>query len=427
MQAETSAQRVIERNVPRNFTLGVLDGAAYMFGINLVARYTVLPKFVSELTDERWVQGLIPMLTQTGWTLPALFIAPVVASWPRRKSLVMLLTLGERLPFLILGLLLFFLPTLPASILLVSFFVLYGIQSFSGGATMSAWNDLIARLIPARRWGTFFGLQFGLGSVFGVGSAWLAGRILEDVGFPYNFAYLALLCFGAQMISYLFLASYVEPPQEVKPRQAMGAFLSSIVPLLKGNKAFRRYLLCRSGIALALVGHSFFTAAALEGFKMSNEQLGLFTGVMLAAQALSHFGLGALADRWGHKQILELATFVGALGMVIAVLAPSIWWFVAVFICVGFAQAGYQISGMTLVFQFSTPHERPTYIGVANTLLAPVSMVGPLVAGFVAEFSGYNVMFLCLTVIGVLSLISLHWSVHVAAKPSTALANEAVS
>ncbi len=145
----------------RNFTLNVLDGAAYIFGINMVSRYTVLPLFVSELTSERWVQGLIPMLTLTGWALPALFMAPLVASWPRRKPLIMLTTLGERFPFLALGLLLLFVPGIPPTAMLVIFFFLYAIQTFSGGAAMTAWQDFIARIIPERRWGTFFGLQFG--------------------------------------------------------------------------------------------------------------------------------------------------------------------------------------------------------------------------------------------------------------------------
>lgn len=422
MQPAMSAEVILSRNVRRNFTLGVLDGAAFMFGINLVSRHTILPSFVSELSDNRWVQGVIPMLTQTGWTLPALFMAPIVASWPRRKPLVMILTVGERLPFLLLGLLLLLLPDLPANTLLISFFVLYGIQSLSGGATMTAWQDLIARLIPERRWGTFFGMQLGVGGVLGTISASLAAALLVMFPFPQNIGVLALICFGAQLISYVFLSMTVEPPQPVEPRQPLSAFLGSVAPLLKRNIGFRRYLIYRSAIAFVMIGHSFLMATALERFDISSEQLGLFTGVLLGMQALAHFGLGALADRWGHKQILELATFAGIVTLVLAIFAPSEWWFVLVFALFGFSQAGYQLSGFTLVFQFSTPDQRPTYIGVANTMLAPVSMFGPLLAGLLAEFLGYNALFVALTSIGLLGLAGLHWRVSTAA-PVTAQAN----
>src|SRR5262245_15713198 len=97
-----SAEAILTRNVTRNFVLNVLDGTAFIFGVSLLSRYTVLPLFVSQLSSERWLQGLIPALTYTGWFLPALFMAPFVASRPRRKPLIMIATIGERLPILAL-------------------------------------------------------------------------------------------------------------------------------------------------------------------------------------------------------------------------------------------------------------------------------------------------------------------------------------
>jgi len=411
MSGATSAETILSRNATRNFVLNVLDGTAYIFGVSMVSRYTVLPLFVSQLSSERWIQGLIPTLTYTGWALPALFMAPIVASRPRRKPLIMLATIGERVPFLTLGLLLLLWPGAPAVALLAIFFGLYAIQTFSGGVAMAAWQDFIARLIPERRWGTFFGLQFGLGGVLGVASAGVAAALLVSLPFPRNFAILALLCFSAQIVSYIFLSLTVEPPQRVVPRQPLGAFLGGIGPLLRRNPAFRRYLFCRAAIALGLVGHSFLTAAALERFHPSEAEIGVFTAVLLGVQALGHLGLGALADRWGHKQVLELATGIGLLALLLAVLAPVASWFLLIFALVGIAQAGYQLSGFTLVFSFSTPTERPAYIGVANTTLTPVAALGPLLAGVLAEVAGYSALFAVLLAIGLVGLLGLHWGV----------------
>src|SRR6185503_1379116 len=136
-------------------------------------------------------------------------------------------------------------------------------------------------------------------------------------------------------------------------------------------------------------------------------EIGAFTGVLLAAQALSYLSSGALADRWGHKQVLELATGLGLLALLLAVLAPTAAWFFPIFILVGAAQAGYQLSGFTLIFSFSTPAERPTYIGVANITLAPVAALGPLLAGVLAEQTGYNTLFVVLLMIGLMGLASL--------------------
>src|SRR5437870_2041680 len=159
------AETLLARHAARNFWLNVLEGGAFIFGLSMVSRYTVLPLFVERLSGARWLQGLIPAIAYTGGALPGLFIAPLVASQPRRKPLMMLATLGERLPFLLLGLVLLLWSGLPALTLLVVFFGLYLIQSLGVGFTMTPWQDFVARLIPGRRWGTFFGLQFGLGGV----------------------------------------------------------------------------------------------------------------------------------------------------------------------------------------------------------------------------------------------------------------------
>jgi MFS family permease len=214
------------------------------------------------------------------------------------------------------------------------------------------------------------------------------------------------------ILSYIFLGLSVEPPQETAPRQTFVTFLRGIGPLLRRDKTFRSYLICRAAIAMGLVGHGFITAAALERFHPPAAEVGIFTGALLGAQALANIGLGALADRWGHKQVLELATALGMAALLMAVIAPQLIWFVPIFILVGASQAGYQLSGFTLLFAFSTPAERPTYIGVANTALAPVAALGPLLAGWLAAILGYAPIFLMLMVIGLIGLAMLHWQVQ---------------
>ncbi len=407
----TPSDAILRRYARRNFWLNVLDGSAFTFGISLVSRFTVLPLIVERLTDARWVQGLIPAIFFAGWLLPGLFTAPLIAAQPRRKPWVLLATIGERLPFLALGIILLTWPDLPADALLSIVLTLYAVFAISAGLTSIAWQDLIARVIPARHWGVFFGLQAGLGGLFGIGGGALAAAILAQQPFPQSAGILALICFAAMVISYVFLALTVEPAQAPAPARPFHVFVRGLRPLLQRDQAFRRYLFCRAAIALGLTGHSFLTAAALERFQVPAATIGVFTGVMLAAQAVGNIGLGALADRWGHKQVLELAAGMGIAALLLALIAPSSAWFFLIFALVGAAQAGYQLSGFTLVFSFSPPEERTTYIGVANLALAPVAALGPILVGVLATFAGYSAIFGLLAVIGLLGIGSLHWQV----------------
>lgn len=418
---QSPADRLIERHAARNFWMNVLDGGAFYLGTSMISRYTVLPLFVQRLSDAAWLQGLIPALFYVGWLLPGLFMAPVVASMPRRKPWIMRATIGERVPFLALGIVLLLWPSAPAAGLLAIFFALFAAHAFSAGLTSTAWQDFIARIIPSRRWGIFFGMQSGLGGLLGVVGAAVAARVLASEPFPQSVGMLALLCFGAMIFSYVFLGSTFEPPQAAAPREPLGRFLRGIGPLLRRDRMFRRYLACRAAIALSLIGHSFFTAAALHRFNLPDAEIGGFTAALLAAQAVANLGLGALADRWGHKQVLELATGLGMLALLLAIVAPGPAWFLAIFTLVGASQAGYQLSGFTLVFAFSTPAERPTYIGVANTALAPVAALGPLLAGALASLAGYPALFAALIAVGLAGLVGLHRRVTTpAAVPQTA-------
>lgn len=403
------------RTARRNFWLGVADGGMFSFGLSVMSRFTVLPLIVEQLSGAPWMQGLIPAIFFTGWLLPALFVTPAIIARPRRKPWLMVVGIGERLPYLLLGLLFLFAPDLSDQILLLAFFSLFAISSFSMGLNSIAWQDFIARIVSPQRWGTFLGLNAGLGGTLGVGGALIAGLVLVQWSFPQSIGILSLCSFACMVVSFFMLTLMRESPQPTAPAQSFQRFLRGLIPLLRRDVAFRRYLIARSAISLGLVGHSFFTAAALARFQPSEAEIALYTAALLGVQALANVGLGALADHWGHKHVLLLSTLIGVVAIILAVVAPVSWWFIPIFALVGASQAGFQLSGFTLVFAFSPPADRPRYIGIANTALAPIAALSPLLVGWLATVASYDLVFILLALVGILGAAMLHW--RVAAPP----------
>ena len=408
----------VARHARRNFWLNVIEGGLFMFGISMVSRFTVLPYFVEQYSKEQWLQGLIPAIVNTGWLLPGLFVAPLIAHLWRRKPVFMVGTFLERLPWLIIGLWLIGGNRFDASTTLAVFFGLYSMHMFSAGATSIPWQDFIGRVIPEQRWGTFFGFQSGLGSLLGVAGAAVATQVraqkplqiagvvfADSYAFPYNIGMLSLVCFACMMVSYVFLMLTVEPRIPPQAKQPIWAVLRNMPQLLRNDRVFTIYLLARTGMSLGILGHSFVTAAALAKFQSDGSTVGTFTVVLLAAQAIGNFGLGALADRWGHKQVLVFAGFVAALSLPLAWLAPSEWWFYPVFVCGGIAMGGYQLAGFTMVMNFASTDTRPTYIATANTFNVPISAISPLLAGWLAGAYGYSVLFVALALFGVIGSV----------------------
>jgi predicted MFS family arabinose efflux permease len=55
-----------------------------------------------------------------------------------------------------------------------------------------------------------------------------------------------------------------------------------------------------------------------------------------------------------------------------------------------------------IILEFCAPEDRPTYIGLTNTLLAPAKTLAPLIGGWLATWAGYHEMFVVALVVALL-------------------------
>jgi MFS family permease len=102
---------------------------------------------------------------------------------------------------------------------------------------------------------------------------------------------------------------------------------------------------------------------------------------------------------------------MNAVSLLVAILAPSPGWFFVVFFLRGAINAGTMLSGISIVYEFTDPGNRPTYIGLANTLPGIVGSVAPLIGGLLAGAISYQWMFILSGIIGVASWVLLHFMV----------------
>ena len=63
----------IEENFRWNFSVMVLDGAFFWFGMSFLSATTILPLFVSKITTSPFLIALVAILGQSSWYLPQLF------------------------------------------------------------------------------------------------------------------------------------------------------------------------------------------------------------------------------------------------------------------------------------------------------------------------------------------------------------------
>ena len=103
----------IARHFRRNFFANGMDMVTWLLGMSFMSISAIMPVYVRHLTVSPLIFGLIPALTDFGWFAPQLFLAPYVERLPRKYPWVMVLGAIERVPYLVLPLVVIALDGLP--------------------------------------------------------------------------------------------------------------------------------------------------------------------------------------------------------------------------------------------------------------------------------------------------------------------------
>ncbi len=132
--------------------------------------------------------------------------------------------------------------------------------------------------------------------------------------------------------------------------------------------------------------------------------------MLIASVALMNLVWGLIGDRCGHKLVLTGAAFAMALAALIALVSASQEWLLVTFVLMGAYLAADQVSALNIILEFCEPEDRPTYIGLTNTLLAPVLILSPIIGGWLATVAGYNGLFIATLIFSVIGgLMMAFW------------------
>jgi MFS family permease len=399
----------VEHNYRWNFSVNLLDTAAFMFGFSFISATTIVPLFISKLTTSPLPIGIAAVIVQSGWALPQLFTANSVERLARRKPVVV--NLGfflERIPLwilLIAPMIAVRAPKMALGLFLLTLAWFY----LGAGAVATAWQDLIARCFPVDRRGRFMGTSMFVGTGLGALGAVISAWFLKTFPFPTNFAYIFSFAAASITVGWVFLALTREPVQPVEaPRTTNRQFWIKLPDILRNDHNFRRFLIARSLLAMGGMGIGFVTIAAVQRWGVSDSTVGVYTGVLLLGQTVGNLTFGFLADRFGHKLSLELGALISLFAYLFAWLSPSAHWYYVVFALIGIAIGAMVVSGILVIMEFCEPQRRPTYAGMVNSSIGLVGIAAPLIGAWLFQVS-YSWLFALSAIVYLLAFIALHW------------------
>jgi MFS family permease len=285
-------------------------------------------------------------------------------------------------------------------------------QGIGGGLTANPWQSMIGKIIPGDIRATFYGSQSAASNLLASVGASLGGLLLQNIAFPYNYSLSFFIACFLMIFSWIALSRTREPVRSIQSESLITfPFWRQVKEILRTNRPFRWFLITRMLTQFTNMSFAFYTVYAVRYLGMTATTAGILTSVLLVTQVISNPLLGRIADRWSRRYVLEFGAIAATLSSVLAWLTPSVGWFYIVIILEGIGLVAYWTIGLAMTLEFGAESERPTYIGLANTLIAPATIIAPLIGGLIADSAGYAVTFSLAAIAGLVTIFVLHFMV----------------
>ncbi|MDQ0318066.1 MFS family permease [Pararhizobium capsulatum DSM 1112] len=233
-----------------------------------------------------------------------------------------------------------------------------------------------------------------------IGSA-IGGVFIAHFGVLPHAIFVTIVCFSVLAIAWPMILHDQPHPDTAKERLRLPL---TPLPWLIGLVAL--FSMVPEGTVLdwgaLYLRNELGASVALSGFGFA---------AFSATMAIMRFAGDHVRDRFGGVKTLRVCTLTALVGLVLAGLAPN-----APLAILGFALAGIGISNMVPI-AFSAAGNMPglapgiglsvaTFMGYSGMLFAP-SLIG-----FIAEHTGFAVIFTCVPILFIVVLLLSHHAVH---------------
>jgi MFS family permease len=152
---------------------------------------------------------------------------------------------------------------------------------------------------------------------------------------------------------------------------------------------------------------SFLLYFVQEKFNMPGEEAASLAGMlpMVLGGFVILFGLvaGWLSDRYDRRLLTALSGVIGAIGVVVIVLGPSVAMMYVAAAIIGLAYALFNVASWALGTDIIPKERAGEFLGLQNLAGAGAGAIGAYIGGVIADQSGYVLM---MAMFGVMFLLS---------------------
>jgi MFS family permease len=390
-------------HLQRNFFLGVFNGAMFNFAETLMSVDTVLTWFVQQLGGSYFLIGLVGPMRDAGWFLPQLFVSKWLEKQSHKLPQYRSMAVIRCLAWLTWALSTLFIRDF--NLLLLLFFIAYGVNAIASGLSGLSFMDIVAKTIPPRRRGSYFGSRLFFGAILAIGGSAIVSLTLErsnPINFPRDIGWLFLLSWVAASLGLFAFGYVIEPPGDVRLEETtMRSHVRRAARLTRHNEDFRYFLIARVLLMLSYVATPFYAIYSIEVLHAPAEIIGVYIAARTLASVVINPIWGRLSDRRSNRLVVRAATVIGMIVPAWAIFSPLIasalhidptYIFVPIFVLLGLFDTGVGIGETNLMFELAPDDDRSIYIGLTNTVMG-IAYFSTIISGLLVTWLGYNGVF----------------------------------
>jgi MFS transporter, DHA1 family, multidrug resistance protein len=253
----------------------------------------------------------------------------------------------------------------------------------------------VGDLAPPNKRGTYMGIfNLFLTSSFGMGPL-LGGKVSDLYGIEAGFYLMGALNVVALLAVLLFLPE-AHPAQHARA-QAVSYREMLRKPKVQGLALYRMVNSIQMGLWF-----SFLPLLAAEVLALSKSQIGVIIAAHMLVSAVVQVPAGRLADRMSRRHLATIGGYLGSFAFVAVYYAEGFWHLLFIGCTTGAMGAVAMPAVTALAADEGQYSGMGAVMGVLNMAMSAGMMLGPVLAGALAEVIGLRSLFVFAAVVGVL-------------------------
>ena len=373
----------------RNLTLYFYDGFFAASSDKIILTYITI--YLLALGATRQQIGLLSSLSNLTAAFLLFPAALLVERTGKRQKITLASAAGSRLAVLMMALLPFFI--MPGTSLVWVILALALLREAFNNTGFPGWMALTGDIVPLEGRGRYFGTRNFIMGVSGIIAALLIGEFITQVGEPlgYQIAFILAVLFGA--ISMTFFARIQDPHQEPDANQQVQGNVRMILSSLKGQKQFILFCVFTAiwNFSINIAG-PFFSVYMVDTLAFNAAMIGVITVSNTVANLVIQRQIGALADRWGNRNVaVVFLLIIPFLPLLWGLWVRQYWQAILMHILAGLFWGAFNLANFNNLL-LQTPEKQRARFSAFYQIVVTLSLAGGAALGSILiaqiDFSG---------------------------------------